>query len=205
MERSTTPSFKPQIARRSDTGEKTIEELDFIARNKLEVERRRAQEQEKANSIGDENCTFRPKINTKAQQARSRSIFERSVADHERKLNNRRTLLLEAEQDELVNVTHQPTISKHAKVQGKSVLQLSSDNSQFLDWLKQNNEKKEQKRLEIMREREEKELKQCTFSPETTECPAYVKRIALSMSIVKAARSNTSSLLDPESSKPQWR
>ena len=205
MERSTTPSFKPQLARRADTGEKSVENMDFIARNKLEVERRRILEQEKANSVGDENCTFRPKINKMAEQAKPRSIFQRSVADHQRKLNNRKTLLLEAEQDELVNVTHKPTISKHAREQGKSILQVSSGNAQFLDWLKQNNEKKEQMRLEILRKREEEEQRNCTFSPETTECPAYVKRIALSMSIVKAAKSSTSSLLDPEASKPQWR
>jgi hypothetical protein len=102
-------------------------------------------------------------------------------------------------------MTFQPKISNHGKREGKSVLQLSSDNSQFVEWLKQNNLKKEQKRLEVMREREEAEAKDCTFSPKTTECPAYVKRIALSMSIVKAARNSTSGLLDPEASKPQWR
>lgn len=253
LERATTPTFKPQLARRlsgtpskmattsstsdsaaaagggadhhaaattsttstagaaaaaaagEEAGEGETKELDFITRNQIEIERRRALEQEKALSTGDENCTFKPKINSKTAKLRARSIFEMSVADHQRKENNRRALKLEAEQNELVNMTFQPKISHHGKERGKSVLQLSSDNTQFLNWLKESNEKKEQKRLEIMRQREEAEAKECTFSPKTTECPAYVKRIALSMSIVKAARSNTSGLLDPEASKPQWR
>lgn len=234
LQRATTPTFKPQLTRRpkdapastaataapassqegeeganggddeSKASEKTSE-LDFMTRNQIEIERRRALEQQKQLSVGDENCTFRPKINSKSNEVRSRSIFELSTADHQRKENNRRALQLEAEQNELVNMTFQPKISNRGKREGKSVLQLSSDNSQFVEWLKQNNLKKEQKRLEIMREREEAEARDCTFSPKTTECPAYVKRIALSMSIVKAARNSTSELLDPEASKPQWR
>lgn len=181
------------------------QELDFITRMQEEVTRRRKVEQQNMMTVGDPNCTFHPQINKKTESLRSRSIFEMSVADHQRKENNRRALQLEAEQNELVNMTFQPKLSKFASTKGKSVLQLSANNSQFLDWLKENNLKKEQKRLEIMREREEAETKDCTFSPKTTECPAYVKRIALSMSIVKAARNNTSSVLDSEDSKPQWR
>lgn len=176
-----------------------------MKRMEIEVARRRAIEQENQMTVGDPNCTFHPQINKKTENLRARSIFEMSVADHQRKENNRRALKLEAEQNELVNMTFQPKLSKFAASKGKSVLQLSADNTQFLEWLKQNNLKKEQKRLEIMREREEAEKKDCTFSPKTTECPAYVKRIALSMSIVKAARNNTSSVLDTEDSKPEWR
>ena len=44
-----------------------------------------------------------------------------------------------------------------------------------------------------------------TFSPKTTECPEYVKRIAKSMSIVKAARNNTSNMLDNSNIKPDWK
>lgn len=186
----------------SKTAEKNQE---FVRRMQREAERRLAREQENEVAISDKNCTFQPKINKGTEALRGRSIFEMSVADHQRKENNRRALRLEAEQNELVHMTFQPTISNYSKNKGKSVLQLSNDNTQFLDWLKTSNLKKEQKRLEILREREENEAKDCTFSPKTTECPAYVKRIALSMSIVKAARNNTSTLLDPDANKPQWR
>ena len=104
-----------------------------------------------------------------------------------------------------MNNTFQPEISNYSKKQGKSVLSLSTNNTEFLNWLNESKRKKEEERLNIIREREEKEAEECTFKPKTSECPAYVKRIALSMSIVKAARSNTSSLLDPEANKPQWR
>jgi len=208
--------FKPQLARRAEEtqrrasvgGEGGVEESktdEFVRRMQREAERRLQQERENALKVSDQNCTFQPKINKGTESLRGRSIYEMSVADHQRKENNRRALRLEAEQNELVNMTFTPQISNFSKTKGKSVLQLSSDNSQFLDWLKQSNLKKEQKRLEILREREENEAKDCTFSPKTTECPAYVKRIALSMSIVKAARNNTSTLLDSEANKPQWR
>ena len=47
-------------------------------------------------------------------------------------------------------------------------------------------------RKQLLNEREtslraEKELELCTFSPQTIDCPSYVKRIAKSMAAVKAA------------------
>jgi hypothetical protein len=171
-----------------------------------EVKRRQEIEQQNELKISDQNCTFQPKINKKTEAMRARTIFEMSTADHERKKNNRMALELEARQRDMADLTFQPKISHYAKDAGKSVLQVSlSDADQFQSWLKESTQRKEEKRRQIMRERDEKEQVECTFSPKTTDCPAYVRRIAKSMSIVKAARNSTSSLLDPESSKPQWR
>ena len=61
----------------------------------------------------------------------------------------------------------------------------------------------DEKRRQQQLEQEEKELDGCTFTPQTRDCPAYVKRIAKSMQIVKAARQ-----ADPNlniAAKPDWR
>ena len=53
-----------------------------------------------------------------------------------------------------------------------------------------------------MRQRlEEEEL---TFAPRTTECPAYVKRIARSIALTKAAKANDAGG-DGAGEKPDWR
>lgn len=59
---------------------------------------------------------------------------------------------------------------------GQSMLRLSEDPGAYLEWYKERKqEQEEERRLEMIR-RQEKELEGCTFVPQTTECPAYVKR-----------------------------
>ena len=70
-----------------------------------------------------------------------------------------------------------------------------------------------------LKKRHEEEMDGCTFSPKTVECPAYVKRIAKSMAVVRAARTSTAmmnqqhgggggggggSVNGDASSRPQW-
>ena len=59
----------------------------------------------------------------------------------------------------------------------------------------------ERKRAAIA-ERDATNLKECTFAPEIHEAPAYVKRIAKSMALTRAARLP---LKDASSAKPDWR
>jgi hypothetical protein len=46
----------------------------------------------------------------------------------------------------------------------------------------------EVERKKILAQRQQEELDKCTFVPKTKECPAYVKRIARSLSIVKKSK-----------------
>jgi len=211
MQRSSTPNFKPRVGKKegdeNGTAGASTQRGDFLTRMQAEVEKRSALETENRKKL-DKNCTFRPEIKTKyASARRARSTYEMSEGDALRKGANLKQLELDSKQEEEANMTFKPNISAHSKKTGKSVLQVSSnpDSSQFMEWLKSTEEKKEQKRTELLKKREEEEEAACTFKPQTTECPAYVKRIAKSMAIVKAARSSTGSLLDPEASKPQWR
>ena len=65
-------------------------------------------------------------------------------------------------------------------------------------------QKAEEKRLYEMNKRREEELRDCSFHPETTVCPSYIKRIAKSMAMVKAARAEHKNLRKMNA-KPQWR
>ena len=77
IQRSTTPNFKPQLARRpaEETTHRTsgesqhgVEESksdkskndEFVRRMQREAERRLAREQENQLAISDKNCTFKP-------------------------------------------------------------------------------------------------------------------------------------------------
>ncbi|KAJ1436077.1 hypothetical protein B484DRAFT_445852 [Ochromonadaceae sp. CCMP2298] len=205
-QRSQTPKFKPQLTKPQPSSEQTLK-VDFVTRMQIEVQKRASAEQENELRHSDKECTFQPKLaNKKAANVRPRSSFEMSQGDFLRKETNRSMLKLQSEQEELSNMTFQPQISSFSKKTGKSVLNsTSSDGANFMEWMKASNLKKEQRRIEILRERAEQEETDCTFKPQTTECPAYVKRIAKSMSIVKAARNSTGYLLDSEADKPQWR
>lgn len=150
----------------------------------------------------ESNCTFQPKINKKSERLAARSPFDMSLGDSKRQETNRRLLKLEREQAALSGSTFKPKISTLAKELGKSHLQLSSEKTNFLEkYHEQLLEREKERQLELQR-REEAEREGCTFVPETRDCPAYVKRIAKSMAIVKAARGN-SSVYSEE--KPQWK
>ena len=70
---------------------------------------------------------------------------------------------------------------------------------EYLAWQRQVETEKQKVREEIIKKREEQELADCTFKPQTIDCPAYVKRIAKSMQALKAQTP------PKPPSKPDWR
>lgn len=212
INRATTPNFKPKLvasAARAKADANTQQSAPTTVFDRLErhVQRRQSAEQNKE-VVADENCTFRPQINSNAEKLRGRTSFEMSRGDLLKKETNRRMLKLQTEQEELSNMTFTPQISHYAKESGaKSVLQLSTDPSQFLDWYQNKNAERDSSRLAALKQREDEEVASCTFSPKTIDCPAYVRRIAKSMAVVKAARGSSASGADAyaEAAKTQWR
>jgi hypothetical protein len=116
-------------------------------------------------------------------------------------------LKLQIEQNDLSSMTFQPKISNFARERGTSELQLSSNPSKFLEKYAQNQQEKQLLREKYEEEKKNLEIKECTFAPKTSECPEYVKRIAKSMAIVKAARnsSNNDNSVKDDAVKPEWR
>jgi hypothetical protein len=212
ISRSITPNFKPKLhttssAKRDEAATVRTQGITVFDRMERQVQKRQSEEQNRE-VVVDENCTFAPRINKNAEKLRPRTSFEMSRGDLLKKDTNRRMLKLQTEQQELSNMTFQPQISHYAKENGtKSVLQLSSDPSQFLDWYQNKNQEREAGRQQELKRREDAEVASCTFSPKTIDCPAYVRRIAKSMAVVKAARSSSSSgsYAAEQAAKTQWR
>lgn len=175
---------------------------DFMTRLERDLKRRSSHEQENELTHNDQTeYTFQPKINKKAELLRSRSSFEMSYGDQLRHDTKLKMLQQQNEQAELAGATFKPKISTKAKELSRSKLQLSDDPSLFLEWVQEKKRTQELFRESELKKREEEELKDCTFKPSTTECPAYIKRIAESISKMKSARGNTVR----SHAKPDWR
>jgi hypothetical protein len=196
-----TPKFKPKVSKPAQQ----LNRGDFLVRVENEVQRRLSKEQrQEVEAV--QQYSFKPDINKKSENMRSRSVFELSRGDALRKEANNRMLKLKADQEELAGVTLQPAISSKAKELGKSYLKVIKDENsqQYLEWLKEKEKKLQEKREMEQKRREEAEVAGCTFAPKTIECPAYIKRIKNSMDLVKKARSSDS-VANSEVTKPEWR
>lgn len=175
---------------------------EFIDRVQRDVLRREQSESLKLTARGtDKECSFRPEVSKRADNMRSRSVYELSRGDAHKQETNRRLLRLKNEQEELRNLTFQPRLATSPSRQTRSALQLRDNPGGFMErhinTLKQN----ELERKKILEQREQEELQSCTFLPKTKDCPAYVKRIARSLSVVKRSHAGENQL----PSKPQWK
>lgn len=148
----------------------------------------------------DANCTFQPKILPRSEQLRGRSTHEMSRGDSLRLESNRQMIKRRQEQEEKQHLTFQPTISRKAKTKN-SMLKLTEDPGSHLEWHKTKLDKREKERQEYFKSLQEKEVAECTFTPATIDCPAYIARIAKSMEIIKKARG----VNNPPANKPLWK
>ena len=73
-------------------------------------------------------------------------------------------------------------------------------NDRYTSWLSEKQKQKELERRLKLLEAEKADLDQCTFKPQIHEAPAYVKRIAESMRLAKAARPKPT-----KPARPDWR
>merc|ERR1711871_773856 len=163
---------------------------------------RRAELENKLSVSVDNRCTFTPGINQRSKNLKARSSYELSKGDFQRRENKKTQIRLKTEQEALQGMTFQPEITKRAQSAGKSRLQLRSDSSLFLEKYKLDQEKAAENRIKKMNEKRLHELDGCTFTPLTKECPSYVKRIAKSMAIVRAARASANPV---KNTRPQWK
>jgi hypothetical protein len=175
---------------------------DFLNRVQQDVLRREQVTAKVTAQAVDSECSFQPELSRRAQKMRPRSVYEMSRGDLHKKETNSRILRLRTEQEELKNLTFQPQLSASKSRKARSSLQLQSNPGGFLERHMLEMRQQELDRAKIHQTRAEEELKDCTFTPQTKECPAYVKRIAKSLSVVKAARSQEEPL---GTSKPQWK
>ena len=145
--------------------------------------------------VKDTQCTFKPAILPQSEALRPRSVYELSRGDSLRRDSQLKLNKIRNEQEQLATATFQPVISKYAETKSKSLLNVTQNPGEFLEKYQKEQDRKKEERENIIKQREQQALEGCTFAPKTIQCPAYIKRIAKSMQIVKASRrlSNVSS------------
>lgn len=205
LEQAVTPSFQPKFCKKSMD---IAQPADFQQRLERDLQKRFANEegQSKAAIAMTMEETFAPKINTKSEKLRSRSAYEMSRGDQYRKEASMRLTKLQQEQEELDEITFKPQIFTHnyqksASGQNHSKPSLATDPATYLNRHRDMQMEKENMRIQELKKREEEETKECSFTPQTIDCPEYVKRIAKSMAIVRAAKG--AQVIG--SNKPEWR
>lgn len=194
-----TPNFKTEINSRSEKLARRHSKGSFLDRVQKDVLRREDKEQEILKRPVEES--FQPSVTSRASKLRGRAPYELSRGDLHKKETNDKLLRLKFEQEELMNLTFQPSITPHA-AKSRSVLQLIDNPGAFLERHATDKQKAERKYHETMEARAKQELDSCTFKPQTIDCPAYIKRIARSLAVVKASKMGDD---NNENMKQQWK
>jgi hypothetical protein len=194
-----TPKFTPELCRRSMAISRSTNRGDFMERVERDNQRRIHENIKKQVVADAQKDTFNPELSKKATRMRPRSTYEMSRGDLLKKETNQRLLKLRMEQEELKKLTFTPEVSKMAQ-SSKSTLKLKEDPQGYIKRYARAEQEKESFRASMIQQREQNESMGCTFAPVTRECPAYVKRIARSLSIVKAARTAA-----PPPPRPEWK
>ena len=102
---------------------------------------------------------------------------------------------------ELSQYSFRPTMNSTAK-KSQSTLKVVYKPETYMSRLKEAQDKKDAYLEKLRKDNEQKELAECTFTPNTTECPAYVKRIAHSMQISRKHRERFGGKKEP---MPSWK
>jgi hypothetical protein len=174
---------------------------EFMDRVQRDVLRREQQEGLKLTARGtDRECSFKPQVSTRAEHMRTRSVYELSRGDAHKQETNRRLLKLKTEQEELRHLTFQPRMATSPSRATRSSLQLIDNPGAFMERHVHSLKQQEVERQKVLAQRQQQELELCTFLPKTKDCPAYVRRIARSLSVVKKQHGD-----EDQPSKPMWK
>lgn len=192
--------FQPKLCKKSAEIANKNHKGEFLERVERDV-LRRSDHEVRAAVIPDEACTFQPAITAKAEQGRPRTVYEMSRGDLLKRETNYRMMRLRSDQEELQEMTFKPEITRKARnMPAKS--SIVNNTEKFLDIAREKQQRKEISRQAELEKRKKDEVDSCTFAPATKDCPAYVRRIAKSMSVIRASRGATTANDD---SKPTWK
>ena len=117
----------------------------------------------------------------------------------------KRRVRLDVESAELRQFNFKPQVNDSFQAMGgrrKSTSKVSAggDTSSYIKKLKRDEDEKEKTRAKRIQEKLDREMTECTFTPQKTKCPTYIKRIANSMAISKKHRA---AFKEPE--QPSWK
>lgn len=190
-ERSKEPDHKPKLCERSTQ----LAKGTFEQRN-LDLLKKR-----KDLTYSEIETTFTPKISSLAKASRHRSVEEMCYGDAEKK-QKKLDDLKKLYEDQEARSFQMTFVEYPSAVEASSKLRLLDDSETYLDRIQEARELKAGKAEKERFEREAKELVECTHMPEILEAPAFVKRVAHSMALLKAQR-HLDELEKPR--KPDWR
>eukprot|EP00347_Sterkiella_histriomuscorum_P013233 403365500 len=154
-----------------------------------------------------QNCTFQPQITKLAQNLPSKTIEEQSYGDLLRKQQKIDKIAAQMDAEIYHQATFRPELisnrnSEFDQVQSK----LSITRGGLDEFIQQVNAQQQQRAhdAELLRKmKEDQELQECTYRPQTINLPEYIRKIAEESKKIKAERAILESQLPPQ--KPEFR
>ncbi|CAM9171985.1 unnamed protein product, partial [Laminaria digitata] len=200
MQELTSHPFRPAICPESAKIHSESNKGSFLQRVARDAARKEHEAgRQQAAGKHDPDCTFKPQITARSATLQGRSVMELSRGDQLKRETTKRLTRLRAEQELLTDTTFRPRINAASRM-AVSKLKVVSDPANYIATVESFRRLKEQSVMRGAIERAAKEVEGCTFSPETTECPAYISRIARSISASKNASGKKKTRV-----KPDWR
>lgn len=110
---------------------------------------------------------------------------------------------LKMEQEEMAALTFRPQLNRVSeRHEGK--LKILTSPETYLQRIQQQSQAHTIKQRRAVQEKELEEFAECTFKPRTIEAPAYIQRIARSVSLTKALKQQQLSA-SRAADKPEWK
>ncbi|KAE9351825.1 hypothetical protein PR003_g4697 [Phytophthora rubi] len=199
-----TPGYKPTINKKSLAMMENGRKGDFLERiSTYALRKEHDNVKKKTVRSSDPNCTFKPAINQASTKRKPRSITELSRGDLLRRETTQRLMKLKMEQEEMTALTFRPQLNRMSE-RHEGRLKILSSPDTYLQRIQQQSQAHTIKQRRAIQEKEMGEFAECTFKPRTIEAPAYVQRIARSVSLTKALRAQQQATARARE-KPEWK
>ncbi|KAL3665952.1 hypothetical protein V7S43_008751 [Phytophthora oleae] len=199
-----TPGYKPTINKKSLAMMENGRKGDFLERiSTYALRKEHDNVKKKTVRSSDPNCTFKPAINQTSTKRKPRSITELSRGDLLRRETTQRLMKLKMEQEEMAALTFRPQLNRMSE-RHEGRLKILSNPDTYLQRIQQQSQAHTIKQRRAIQEKEMGEFAECTFKPRTIEAPAYVQRIARSVSLTKALRVQQQAAARAKE-KPEWK
>jgi len=201
----------PQFTTQMDANSRIIHDasnrgtfLERVDRDEQRREMDRVRQEAKRGELSAE-CTFQPNILEKSSEMAPRTPYDLAIGDSEAQQMAKRRVRLDVESEELRKFNFKPKTNKNfqsmgGRKVGQAKVGAGASTTEYIQMLKKEEVEKKRARDMLAEEKQEKEMKECTFNPQRTPCPQYIKRIAHSMSI---SRKHRQAFAEPE--LPSWK
>jgi hypothetical protein len=205
VEKNLTPGFKPEIVhtRISAHLAENLSKGEFLERVEQDQCRRKDMEDRLRMKAEENEGIFSPEITKKAKKIRGKSVHELSDVDFERGKTKQQLLVNRIERERMEEYTYTPQVTALAK-NIKSAFTIAAENQVSISDVYLRKIRLREETTEQKKKRDEEESLALCAKPLTIKCPAYIKRIALSMSAIRAAK-QAELEMSASQEKPQWK